>query len=995
MTERIDSFGYWLRRRRKALDLTQEELGQRVNCSRHAIRKIEADERRPSRALAARLADELASDAQEHRTFIHTARARRDAGRADVDHVPGSQPPYEPAEADPFVGRDDEYGLLLGLLTRLTEGTGHAVLVEGEAGIGKSRLIRELSRHARWHGLYVLSANCYEIEHAMAYEPVIDLVTQALGLVPDAALHGLAPVSLAELAALAPAVAQRVSVPTLSDDFPEARQARRFRAITELFDTLTEGHQLVIVLDDVQWADDVSVQFLHYVGRWAAKRPLLVLLAYRDEELASNERLAALVESLLREQHVRRMTLGRLDLADTEALVRGDSVLAARLHRETMGHPFFLASMLHALCAGEIAPTEAGELPLPEAVRAAVRARLTHVPPEARPTLDLAAVLGRRFDFDTLMAVLDEPAESLLHALEILVGRRLLHEDEAGWYDFSHDKVREVAYLDIVAARRVLLHRAVAQALKSGSHGETNERDARLAEHYERGQVRDMALRHMVLAAEHAQRLFALRDALYWLDRAVALAETHPEALGDSDPIDLHERRGSVRAQAGHVEGAAADIRRVIQAANDTGDRAKARDALIQLGMTYRRADNLPQANACLTQALAESRAMRDEHQTADTLYHLGTVYWSDGRNRNAITCHEQAVAICERLGLTDLVAVQAYHGRGEAHFSSLEPRTAIDCYECSITLARGIGDKSYESENLMMIAYAHVGTMGLGHYATAEAKFEAALEIAECADLQWHRGPILLGRDHVRACTGRYGDAFEGMSRTLRWLESVQQTRYLLMAHEFLAELLLDLGRNRAAVEHLEHALELADSSALTFWRPRIMADRAIGYLRLGQPGSARELEHVAAQCRDNREHYQLTRCLEALAELALHHGNADTCLHHAGELLALAESSNIRELIAVAHRWRGEALIAKGEARAAVEELTTASRTAHETGRIRLIYDIERGLGRIGEKSNPEHWSDAIRRSLAGKNLEFDAAEQETASHRNEPVGSEGGHP
>ncbi|OGI63950.1 MAG: hypothetical protein A2W18_04610 [Candidatus Muproteobacteria bacterium RBG_16_60_9] len=533
--------------------------------------------------------------------------------------------------------------------------------------------------------------------------------------------------------------------------------------------------------------------------------------------------------------------------------------------------------------------------------------------------------------------------------------------------------MREVVYREIGSARRMLLHRALAETLERRSEGESHERDARLAEHYERGHVWHKALHQMVLAAESSKKLFALRDALHWLDRAVALAEAHPEALQGRTLADLYEQRGGVRAQAGQAEAAVADIRRVIEAAEEKGDRAKARDALIQLGMTYRRADDYPQAIACLTQALAECRAMNDERRVADTLYHLGTVSWSDCRNREAIAYHEEAVAICERLALTDLVAVQAYHGRGEAHYSNLEPRAAIACYERSIELARGIGDKSYESENLMMVGYACTGTMGLGDYATAEAKFEAALVIAQRADLQWHLGPILLGRDHVSACTGRYGTAFNGMTRTLQWLESLKQIRYQLMAYDFLGQLLIDLGLNREAVEYSERALVLADASKITFWRPRIAANRAIARLRLGDLDVGPELEHEAAHCREQSERFQLTRCIEARAELALARGDADACLHLARDLLVLAEASELKELAGAARRWCGEALIAKGDARAAVVELAAAARSAREVGRVRLIYDVERALARLGEKSEAERWSAAIRHSLAGTTLEF----------------------
>src|SRR3990172_3987063 len=137
-------------------------------------------------------------------------------------------------------------------------------------------------------------------------------------------------------------------------------------------------------------------------------------------------------------------------------------------------------------------------------------------------------------------------------------------------------------------------------------------------------------------------------------------------------------------------------------------------------------------------------------------------------------------------MSLTDLVAVQAFHGRGEAYFANSEPLPAIACYTRSLELARGIGDRSYESENLMMIAYACIGEMGLGDYARAAAQFEGSLEIAQAADLQWHLGPTLLGLDHVRACGGQYGEAWHGMRTTLSWLESVRQGRYQFMAHHF-----------------------------------------------------------------------------------------------------------------------------------------------------------------------------------------------------------------
>ena len=909
MQEQRNSFGYWLRRRRKALDLTQEELAKTVSCSRFAIRKIEADERRPSRRLAERLAEKLSVPAQERDAFLDAARTVRAAERLQLDHSPVAA---SAGEGSPFVGRGNEFGLLIGLLARLTAGSGHVVLLEGEPGIGKSRLMRELADYSAARALCTLSTNCYEIERAMPYQPVIDLVTKALDLASRDTLQKLPPVSLAEIAALVPAIAERVAVPSLSADFPEARQARLFRAIVQLFEALAAGHQLIVMIDDLQWADDASAQFVHYFARRAASRPLLLMCAYRDEDLEAEERLATLVQSLRRETHARHIALARLQLADTEALLQvldhpalKTPGLAARLQRETDGNPFFLTSMLHALIQGESGGAPVDELPLPEALRASVRARIGHVPAEARPTLDVAAVLGRRFDFETLAAVSRLPEETVLHALEALVKRRLLREEpEDGYYDFSHDKVREVVYREIGSARRVTLHRAVAQALEERSEGDPRERDARLAEHYERGHAWKKALQYLLLAAERSQKLFAMRDALHWLDRAVSLAEAHPDAIQDA--VALYERRGVARAQAGQTEGAVADIRRVIDAARARGERERARDAVIQLGMAYRRADDYEQATQCLTQALAESRAMNDERHAADTLYHLGTVAWSNSRNREAIAFHQEAVGICERLGLTDLVAVQAYHGRGEAHYNNLEPKAAIACYERSLELARAIGDKSYESENLMMVGFACTGYMGIADYPRAQANYEAALEIARKADLQWHLGPTLLGLDHVRGCTGRHEEALAGMTKTLRWLESLKQVRYQLIAYDLLSYLLLEMGREREAAEHCERALALGGEKRITFWRPRLEANLAIARLRLGQLDVGPALEQAAAYCMQNSEGFQLARCLQGLAELALARGDAAACRAHADELLSLVEPAGMREFAEHARRFK-----------------------------------------------------------------------------------------
>ncbi len=1003
MRDLTQSFGYWLRRRRKALDLTQEALADRVSCSGFAIRKIEADERRPSLPLAHRLAVALAVPEAERCGFLEAARAVRSISRLPLAVSPHDFPAnpaavqptrhtaiYANDEAAPFVGRSKEYGLLTKLIAGLAAGGGNTVLIEGEPGIGKSRLIREIVRHTETLGLPAFATNCYQIERAIPYQPVIDLVARALERTTSSALGQLAPVSLAELAALVPAVAERhPQLPGLSADFPEARQARLAHAVAQLFEAARQDRPCILVVDDIQWADEASARVFHYLARHCAEQPILMLYAYRDDDLASDERLALLIESLNRESHARRMPLARLQFVDAKSLVgafydaKAEAPgLAARLFHETEGNPFFLTSILQSLRDGEThlgggnGSGDNGPGLLPDALRAAIRVRLSHVPKQFRRILETAAVLGRRFDFDTLREAAGEPEGEVLDSVEALVKRGFLREEaEDGGYDFSHDKVREVVYRDLGSARRRLLHRLAAEALER-SGGESHDRDARLSEHYERARDWSKALRHLILTAERSLALFALRDALHWLDRAIALSEDHPEALDRQRRLALYERRGAARAQVGQTTGAVADMRRVIEDARGTGNSEKAHDAMIQLGMAYRRADLYGQATACLTEALAETRRMQDDRQAADILYHLGTVAWSTGFNAQAILAHEEAVAICESMRLTDIVAVQAYHGRGEAYFANAQPGEAIACFARSLELARRIGDKSYESENLMMIGHACVGSKGLGDYSRAVGNFQAALEIANAADLQWHIGPTLLGLDHARACTGKYGEAWLGMQKTMHWLDSLEQVRYLLIAYAFVGELLLDLNLPGQVIDTMERGLSLARRTGIHYWGPVLEAHLAVARMRLGSRDCVPELEAVLVRTRTQSERYLMLRCLDALAELTLAEADTRRCHAFAEELLALAESNGLREAEARARRWRGEALLMDQAPAQALTELSAAAEQAESIGRVRLQMDLELALGRTFTSLDQPHEAALHRGNAAEIRRQIDAS-------------------
>ncbi|MGE0337358.1 MAG: AAA family ATPase [Gammaproteobacteria bacterium] len=927
--ERTDSFGYWLRRRRKALDLTQEALAARVACSRFTIRKIEADERRPSRMLALRLAERLAVPPEERAAFLAAARALQvvaavplpvtplvvaDPAVAPADAI-GAAGPGGPAlqEGLPFVGRASE---LARFQAWLQDPVLRVALVDGEAGIGKSRLLTEFARAATGSHQVLITA-CYEIEQGMPYQPLIELVTGMLAAQP--ALSTRLPARIAaELATVVPALAAQLPVTAVTDTgAPEARQSRLFHAFEHCFRTFALQGSLTLAFDDFHWVDEATLQFVHAFARHLHAAPLRLLLAFRDEEMVSRAALSAFIGRLKREPAVLALSLGRLSAVDTEAVVRAAGsafaapAIGAWLHRETAGHPFFLVSILQSL-AERATPLDDATLtanPLPAALLDAVRARLAPLDADQRDVLDRAAILGRRVEFALLQAVLQCDEHTLLVRLEALLQRRLLREVDGDHYDFTHDKIREAVYADIGAARRKILHREVAMQLEAFDDMPLDERAPALAEHYSRAERWPEAIGFLAQAAQRALRLFATGAALDLLDRAVTAATAHPRAVSDDTRTALLEQRGGARALAGRIDGAVADLEAVLATARAQGDPVRVRDLLIRLGMAHRRGDDYAAADRCLTEALAACRARQDAAAAADTLYHLGTVAWSSGRNVDALRYHEEAVALCGRLDLANLVAVQAWHGLGEAQFADARPVAAIESFTRSLNLARAVGDRAYEAENLMMIGWACLGSMGLGDYPRAIESLNQGLAIAERAGLSWHLGPLCIARDFALAAQGHYASAWAGLAGMMTELEEAHLARYFVMACNMAGHVLLDLGLDAQALQVVERGLFAARARQIAYWMPLLHANCAIAKMRLGDLAVEEALQAALAVALDTRDGWFLPRLHEALAELAWRRGDAGNVRVQAMALRRLAARGNLQEVALRAERWLAEA--------------------------------------------------------------------------------------
>ena len=427
----------------------------------------------------------------------------------------------------PLVGRRAEWSRLAALWRTAEGGRAHFVLISGEPGIGKTRLIEELRAWCAHRGAATVAARSYPAEGPLAYGPVVawlrsDALKGRLARLDDA--------RLALLARLLPELQADVSALAVAGPLSEREQRLQlFEAVSRAM--LGVGKPLLLVAEDLHWCDRETLQFLHYLLRSQPDARLLVAATTRREELEPHHPLHDLLTGLHRLECVTEIPLARLTAEETALLaerVAGRPLAlpeADRLYDETEGNPLFVVETLRAGWNGAGATHAA----LPAKVQAVIEARLAQLSAPVQELVGVAATIGREFTPEILAQASGAGEESLVRALDELWRRRMLREHGVQAYDFSHDKIREVAYLALSPATRRHHHAAVARALQLVHAGNEDAVSGQIAAHWERSGQLGQAIAWCQRAAEAAQKRFASIEAARLLEHALALVRTLPE----------------------------------------------------------------------------------------------------------------------------------------------------------------------------------------------------------------------------------------------------------------------------------------------------------------------------------------------------------------------------------------------------------------------------------------------------------------------------------
>jgi eukaryotic-like serine/threonine-protein kinase len=709
-----------------------------------------------------------------------------------------------PALPRPFVGRDTELSGLLAALDEARAGHGLVLLLTGEPGIGKTRLMQEVARMARETGWRVAGGRCWEEGGAPAYWPWIQAV-RALGgdferLAPDA---------------------------TGSVD-PQTARFQLFDAVARFLVDRASTQPLLIALDDLHAADAVSLVLLRFVSEAVEQAPVMVVGSYREREAQSHERPELFAELA---RLGPRVSLQGLGVEDVEAYVEGvtgresSHTAAARLHVLTGGNPFFLGEVLrlvgHDDLGGDGARVDPVS-PVPEEVRVLLRRRLTDLSPDTVRALRVAAVVGREFQLRVLERTSGLGVARLLDVLAEASDAGVISEDPAlpRRYAFVHELVRETLYEDLAPAERLELHRTVGAVLEELYRNDLDPHLSEIARHLaEAAPLGDVsaAVDYLVRAGDRAAEQLAYEEASLHYDRALAVLGAAEESTRERR-CDLLLSLGDARWRAGDTRAARTSFEEAADLARRLGDgEMLARAALgyvVGLGgfLLFARFEAGVTGAGLLEEALA-ALPETDSPLRAGVLARLAIEIYHSSDVERRVQLSSEAVEMSRRLGDSEAL-VTALHAR---HWALGSPEMIAERIENT----REMLAMAAETGNQELAFLAHNSRfhcfLELCDGPAIDAEIAAIVYLAERIHQPFYRWHGVCLQVIRAVLDGRFDDA-ERLGQDALHIARLRHSEYAAYVYEYAQLIAIYWARGVLG----DHTAEVAEHSNRYLWIPR-----------------------------------------------------------------------------------------------------------------------------------------------------------------------------
>jgi tetratricopeptide (TPR) repeat protein len=576
------------------------------------------------------------------------------------------QPAAEAPARRPFVGRQAERETIREMLKAARSGRGGMVLLGGEPGVGKTRLAEELLTEGAAHGMLALEGHAYEDE-GVPFVTALEIIEEMTRLLPAEKLRGMLGDNASEIARLMPELRRRFpDIPQPIELPPEQQRRYLFNSVLEFLERATRQTPMVMLLDDLHWADESSLLLLEHIAPQLEKLPLLFIGTYRDVELEVGRPFARMRAGLVRGRLARRIAIRRFGEDDVASLLSAlggpepPPSLVTAIFNETEGNPFFVTEVFeHLTEEGSLFNADGSwrgdlnveALEVPEGVRLVIGRRLERLDPKTPKVLALASIVGLRFDLTVIERASGDP-DDVLDAIEEAEKARLvapLSGRREPRYEFAHALVRQTLLNTMSVPRRQRGHLRIAEAMEQvwGTQSEAHAGD--IAHHlYQSGAAAEpaKARRYLALAARRALEAAAADEALVLVERAFEFDED----IEDNERGRLHRLRGRAKRTLSDWAGWVADWEEALALLEAVGDREAVAELCRWLGYERLWANRIDEAKAFLRRGLdAVGEEPGPDH--CRLLGLLGHAFGNGGDYDAAEEGNRRAIAMAESLG--------------------------------------------------------------------------------------------------------------------------------------------------------------------------------------------------------------------------------------------------------------------------------------------------------------------------------------------------------
>lgn len=875
----------------------------------------------------------------------------------------------QPISSPILVGREREVATLQSLIGQVRHGQGQVVLLSGEAGIGKSRLLAEGKRQGRSQGFQVLEGMCFPTDRSSPYAPLLDLFRAYFAhwtpsSLPDS-MHGFAATLsrlLPELALLFPNLATLPTPPTME---PEEEKRHLFAAMTHFVTEQAAQNPVLLMVEDLHWGDDLSLDLLLHLARRCRQVPLLLLVTYRSDELQPV--LRQWLAMLDRERLAQEIALQRLSRTEVAAMLdsmlrtqqEADADLLDTLYTRSEGNPFFVEELLKSLMTtGELVRVggiwkRTGEhAPVPRSVQEAVQQRTMYLSADAKRLVTLAAVAGRRFNITLLHEMMRCDEGQFLALLKEVMAAQLVVEEAIDQFAFRHALTQQAISTELLLRERQALHRSLYETIERLSTSSPAVRERFLEDltyHSFEAGMWGQALTYQLEAGEKALSLYAQHAAIEHFTRA----EDAARHLSQTPPPRLYLARGQALETLGDFERAHSDYEQALKTARDVEDRSMEWQSMIAIGFLWTGHD-YERAGTWFRQALTLSEQLADPTLHARSLNRLGNWLLNTGRYQEALGAHQEALGLFEaqadRVGMGDTLEML-----GLAHFFIGDTAGAVKEFNGrTIELFRSLEDRQRLSSALAVRAWNSAPE-------TLEATFCALLTREECVqhiEEAWlladqtnspsGQAFVEMAATWILSSFGTFSSALTHAQEAVRIATSIEHQEWTAAANGGLGHVyLLMLEPDRAAA-YLEIGVVGAQQLNSMVWIGYLAPYLALAYtMRREFPRAAAALETILPAERKPGNLFE-RRAARVWGELALAQGEATRALAIAEQLLASVPGDVSPQPIPHLLALKGEALLALKRLEEAAEALELAKMGAELRQAPSILWRIHRSLGR-----------------------------------------------